>query len=450
MKCYNLLKARINYTITGTNVDNDIFIIFSYLIPNLFRSCYVGSPTDFKIPFFCPIFETPNEISYYLPNLIDIELIKSFIYFNFPCSIKYDVMPASPSFGSSAISINNIKNTTYDSITSSFQYINSIYSDKSLLLQLMNFNAFLNVAGNVETKNINSFNILWDFTQLCHLYDISNFYIVGNNNMNNIINQNLGNEIYTVSSKLLEIYGISNVTINMLFLLKNNITTVLKIASSVYEDINVEISYIISRKKYCKKPYMNPNNINYLMKLYNNYYNNQVYTNSKAPNSGNLNNIISVKISIEQYVLDFIEIYTNTYPNRFYIKTVYLENSALVFFCSSSDALSSDAPLSDALSSDALSSDALSSDNIQYWYFYINVSNPSAIELFNNNNDLTQYNILTDYIDYKKYKYIEYIDGGLYPNKGETAGSLGVLCNMPFLTYITLISPYGLGLSLIL
>ena len=124
---------------------------------------------------------------------------------------------------------------------------------------------------------------------------------------------------------------------NTKFLLKNNIYSIINIVNEVYEDVTNEIDYFLSNKIYCQKNYMNLNNIPELLKIYNNYYKNQVYSNSKALINENIDNIIVKKISIETYVEEFIAIYIDTYDNRYYVKTIYLSSDgtssdALVFF----------------------------------------------------------------------------------------------------------------------
>ena len=105
---------------------------------------------------------------------------------------------------------------------------------------------------------------------------------------------------------------------------------------------------------------MNLNNIPELLKIYNNYYKNQVYSNSKALINENIDNIIVKKISIETYVEEFIAIYIDTYDNRYYVKTIYLSSDgtssdALVFFSNFEEWVT--APT-----------------DISYWYFYININ----------------------------------------------------------------------------
>ena len=260
-QCYNYIERPLNYTISGVN-SGIIYIIFAYLIPNLFRICYAQQ--NISIPSVCPTYITTTNISNYLPKIINIELIKSFLYFNFPSSIKYN-KNKNYNFIKNIIYKNNIinekkRNTTCDSFTLATQLINSIYSEYSLLIQLKLFSDYID--SSVTNKVINSFIILWDFTQQC-----MNTQIIGNNNTNNIFNQLIAKQIYIINNNL--------ISSNFPFLFKNNIFNVLDAVNTVYKDIINELNYYLNNKKFCKKKYMDIQHIPILIKIYNNYYNNQ-------------------------------------------------------------------------------------------------------------------------------------------------------------------------------
>jgi len=455
-QCYYYIERPPNNTLSGINTGN-LYIIFSYLIPNLFRSCY--SQDSITIPAVCPSYITETEISNYLPKIIERDLIKSFFYFNFPCSISYDINHSNEflkSIYNKYFIIRNKKvNTTYGSYTVASQLMNFIYSPYSLLIQIKNLNNY------IDTSNTNGiiapFTILWDFTELCESYSTNNSYIIGNNQKNNVIDQSTAQNIYDINNSALNI-NTTALPNNTKFLLKNNIYSIINIVNEVYEDVTNEIDYFLSNKIYCQKNYMNLNNIPELLKIYNNYYKNQVYSNSKALINENIDNIIVKKISIETYVEEFIAIYIDTYDNRYYVKTIYLSSDgtssdALVFFSNFEEWVT--APT-----------------DISYWYFYININNPSAVELFNANSSLTTYTSVTDYTTYfnsiynPKYtiiKDISYINGGLYPDGGMDVSSSenigisyyfaqnGVIKNIIYETLLTPLntSLNGIGLSLI-
>lgn len=86
--CYVPYSNLNNYYIDGFSNNNTV-LNFSYLIPNLFRKCYMAN--TLLIPNICPTFVYNSRTFEFIPVLIDENLIKSFLYFNFPCNIHdYD------------------------------------------------------------------------------------------------------------------------------------------------------------------------------------------------------------------------------------------------------------------------------------------------------------------------------------------------------------------------
>jgi hypothetical protein len=455
--CSGFFKIPSNFTISGISVGN-IYVIFSYLIPNLFRLCY--SQEKISVPSVCPSFITEKYITNHLPIILDIETVKSFLYFNFPSSINFNKNQTNDflkqKFRQNMIIDIKKRNITYGSYSLPNDFLIYIYNDYSLLIQLKNFYNYL--ISSLTDKTINSFKLIWDFTQLCKYYFPNNSYIVGNDSTNNIFNQLLANNIYTIYNDINNIYGTKGLLSPIIvFLINNNIFTILNAANQVFEDVLNEIDYYISGKKYCKKKYMNRNNIPELLKIYNNYYKNQVYTNSKGLVNGNITNVITNQITIQEYVKDFIKIYKDTYINRYFIKTIYFnKNNALVFFGNFAD--------------------WSGSGIAEYWYFYININNPSAIELFNiNTNIAVQYTSVSSYTTNFNASYIisnptyiisksmNYNKDGLYPDGGtdytssENIGILYYFSNnigiIKSIIYETLQSfssttTYGIGVSL--
>jgi len=74
--CYIPLPELTSYNINGIDNDNN-GIILSYLIPNLFRKCYINDSVN--IPSICPSFVYINTTAHFIPLLIDEKLIKSFL-----------------------------------------------------------------------------------------------------------------------------------------------------------------------------------------------------------------------------------------------------------------------------------------------------------------------------------------------------------------------------------
>lgn len=456
--CSGFFKTPSNYTISGISTGN-IYSIFSYLIPNLFRLCYAQE--KISIPSVCPTFITEKNITNHLPIILDINIVKSFLYFNFPSSINFNKNQTNDfikqKFRQNMIIDTKKRNITYGSYSLPNDFLIYIYNDYSLLIQLKNFYNYL--ISSLTDKTINSFNLIWDFTQLCKYYSKNNSYIVGNDSSNNIFNQLLADNIYTIYNDINNIYGtkglLSPITV---FLINNNIFTILNAANQVFEDVLNEIDYYICSKKYCKKKYMNRNNIPELLKIYNNYYKNQVYTNSKGLVNGNISNVISNQITIQTYVKEFIKIYKETYINRYFIKTVYFDkNNALVFFGNFSDWTGTVPGIA------------------EYWYFYIDINNPSAVELFNMNTSMVPYTSVSTYTTYFNALYIisnptyviskniNYNNSGLYPDGGSDytssenfgilyffTNNIGVIKSIIYETLQSFSSSttYGIGVSL--
>jgi hypothetical protein len=362
-------------TILGisTNVNKSI-IDLTYLIPNLFRKCYLQK--NINLPYVCPKYTDGNTIINYFPYLLEEDLIKSFLYFNFPASyINKSNIPNNISI------IKNLEKlvkkrikTVGQSITPN-QIINNLYSQNSMLLQLINFQNYINASNyslNV-TKNISSFKIKWDITISCFSYtnDINNSYIVINNTNDpndkySTIDPYTANNIYDIKLSFVNMF-FNNNTVNdnnIIILYYQNIYTILNYVLDVYNDIILEIQSYQEGTQYCKKPYMNNTNIPILLKLYNIFYNNQIKSIEMKPPSQSAESVIPIKISIEQYTQLFINIMNTTYGTSItYLKSVILsDKDAFVFY------------LNGSLTQPTITGDS-------YNYFYINIYNPSVITL---------------------------------------------------------------------
>jgi hypothetical protein len=200
---------------------------------------------------------------------------------------------------------------------------------------------------------------------------------------------------------------------------------------------------------------MYPSNIPILFSLYNNFYKNQIETNSKELISTNINSVVPVSITIESYVSSFVSIYLDTYPNNYLLKTVYISNSyALVFFGTTNNA-----------------STIVIND---YIYYFISVDNPSPIKINNNWSSTTYYSTVISFVNEFLLYYENYLggaaaiqqniysNGGLYPDLGTDSSdsqNIGylyyfyksdVLVGVSYLTLETdsSITPLGYGLAL--
>jgi len=430
------------YTLSVLGVGNTIKLSdFTFLIPNLFRKCY--AQLNASTPYICPTYNNPQNTTSYYPALINVDLIKSFLYFNFPCSINY--INNNNTYNMNFINSLNIFmtdkkfNSTYNSYTTPLNVIYNIYSTNSLLVQLMNFNNYLSQSYNsyIAGTIINNFNIIWDFTKECVSYtDSKNIYTIGNFlNGYSTINQSTGYILYNTNNSLLNFYNSSvnpsGITTNGLIILQDNsIFTILEIAKSVFEDVIEEIQYEFESKFYCKKAYMYTYNIPTLLKIYKNYYNNQIYTINNGLTTTPAFNTQPIIITIQSYVSKFIQIYTYENPNNYNIKIIYLNSGtdAFVFF---SYPKWGTGPVGTP---------------ITYIYYYISISNPSAVQLFSNNrvvipintytvNDLTTYSndynaIYTNYTGYSVTNTVSYTNAGLFTQAGTNSSSNcnGLIC----------------------
>ena len=458
-----------SYNINGINETNS-GINFSYLIPNLFRSCYLND--SLKIPNICPTFIYKTSTTRFFPLLASENIIKSFLYFNFPVNItSYNIN------NNYLEKIINLKyqlykkkyNTTYGSYTNPLDLYNEIYSSNSMLTQMITFGNYLSSSNNAMNMNINinTFDIPWDFTYKCLCYEgiLDDTYIAGNNNYDYNITNSYANLIYIITN--LD-YNTENIKLFIYELfIENSLKTLLKYVKSVFEDILIQLQYYISGKDYCEKDYMNITNIPTLLKLYKKFYNNQITTYKKSLKSTSIVNITPKKITILDFANKFFFIYFNEIGN-YYVKYFTLNGAdgpdALIFF-SNIESWVVDIPVT---------------ETIIFYYFYLNIYYPSGVQLNNiyldSDNPYTTYVYLDDFvtdfniffqsskgsgITYPKIvsnKYI-YAQGtsasdirttGNYPGGGTLAYDPNVYPNSQNFCYINSYYAYGAGSELIL
>jgi hypothetical protein len=420
----------VNQAILINGLDNSTGTIdFSYLIPNLFRLCYANNTV--KVPDICNRFIFGSTVSNFFPVLLEENLIKSFLYFNFPMNIEYYNNNFSFMYNiifMNQVLLKKIKNSTYHSYSTPVDIVNELYSSHSILINLVKFINYIKESYSITNNNevINPFYLTWEFNELCLCYsgNISNTYIVGNTNNHTVLSNSYASLIYNIQNNL------QNTSIGRNSEVYNNsIFTIIQYVKEVFEDVIMKIQYTLHNIDYCDKEYMKISNIPVLVKLYNNFYNNQIYTNGKALPNNSVINIIPQTITINQYVANFINIYNSTKSDTIYLdKTVILNASeALVIYSNVNFTLNT----------------LPTKDPIEYYYYYINITNPSAIELTNianvtennivpNTQNLTaidlfvkSFNNLYKDAGYKPFQTNYYniyntppLGGGLYPNGG--------------------------------
>lgn len=432
-ECYILTPANSNVILNGLNVNIPVITI-SYLIPNLFRQCYLLD--DLYIPNICNTFVSNLINLNFRPLIIDKKLIKAFLYFNYPVNITY--YNQITNYVNKIVNINTIinniikkkENTTYASYTLPLNIYSNIYGGNSMLTQLMNWNKYLNKSTSIETNGltVQDFTILWDFTIGCTCFTtdiINNTYIGGNFKYDTQISNITAAYINRISTFLQE-NKFQEFSTNLVtkLLIYNSFSTILTFAKEVFEDIYMQIQYFIKGDYYCKKDYMNLSILPELNTLYNNFYNNQLKTIDKELSNNYINNTIPTTISLTNYFNKFNTYYLSTYTTRYLVKNIILNG------LSGNDSIAVYSNVKDW---------SIASVIVTYYYYYINKTYPSAVELTNKNTVLpsssSTYTSVTTFTtvfnnEYKtysgssSYKLINsYTSGGLYPKGGTTTNS---------------------------
>ena len=374
-ECYIFKNSKNSYNLNS--IEHKILEFnYSFLIPNIFRSCYVLN--KLYIPNICiEYINNPTYLNFF-PIILDEITIKSFLYYNIPTNIR-----SFNNLSKNIINILNLEkyviinskiNSTYGSYTLSKEIFYNIYGNGSLLNQLLSLNVYVNNSINVSTKGItiNDFTVLWDFTKGCinNSNNINNTYITGNFDYNYKITSLDSQYMFKIKNYLQR---------NSNSIIKNNIFIILKYAEDVAQDIILKIKYYLTDGIYCDKEYMDLKNIPNLVNYYKNFYKNQNETISKALPIVSIYDVNPIIININTYLIDYNKIYIKTYPSRYLLKNILLDNdSAITIYTNVYDW-------------------TITHSIINYYYYYINISSPSAIELTNiNNNFVTSNNTYTD------------------------------------------------------
>ena len=85
-----------------------------YIIPNIFRKCFYSK--QIKLPEACPSYTSSNNYIQNLPLIINKNIIKSLLYFNFPSNYKnYNIYSQINQISKLKNILIKKKNTTYGS-----------------------------------------------------------------------------------------------------------------------------------------------------------------------------------------------------------------------------------------------------------------------------------------------------------------------------------------------
>jgi hypothetical protein len=351
----------------GVNGADDILKIFdyTYLIPNLFRKCFIYKVLPLPNICLTCLDITNNTTTKYLPYLLDENIIKSFLYFNFPVNIKY--YSNLNNYINSVINYRNVinskkKGTTYSSITSPNILYSFIYSNNSMLTNLVTFNSIL-----YNQNSGCSYVVPWDYTTGCYIsqFPLLN-YIIGVFNTNNIISQNTISLLNYLQYTYLNNFSNTNLNYNDIILIfKSNIFIILKYAIEVYQDILNMYGCNLRNTYYCEPDYMNLKNIPILVELYNNFYNNQIYCNENSIPTSTVSDLTPVTVTIGGLIIAFLQ-YFNNYPRLgTVINNIPLNmNEALVFCCNKE------------------TNNYLNIQRSDYSYYYLNVNSTGGTQLY--------------------------------------------------------------------
>ena len=177
-------------------------------------------------------------------------------------------------------------------------------------------------------------------------------------------------------------------------------------------------------KKYCRKDYMNVDILPSLFDMYSNFYANQIKTINKNIPITYPYDVIAVTGNIYNYLDQYYIIYTKTYSKRYLVKNIILDEESAITVYSN------------------VNNWSIPQIEITYYYYYININNPSAIQMYNQNillpSSNTIYTSVDDFINVfntEYYIYInavnitylkEYNSGGLYPQGGTIDNSQNI------------------------
>jgi hypothetical protein len=286
--------------------------IVNMLIPDLFLECTTASYNNdadrlIYLQNSCPIYTfTTSGISFYdkpidsvnitlnFQNIINVELIASFFFFNFTTDYRINTSQIERLFSLEERVIAYLADKPPNN---SSKYTNpqtifaEIYSTDSILVQIIEFSNKLNdVLGvNKNGTNICTYSIPWLFTFNC-LGNVNNVLIPYNSfNSNKSLFAFEYSDLFYLSnirnsiSTLLEAVYKYNQNKNLFNILKkSNIFNIIEIALAVYNNILQQISSISSNKTFVKETYQNPENYIACLTLFNNYIQNETFLQNQS------------------------------------------------------------------------------------------------------------------------------------------------------------------------
>ena len=321
---YNVKELIITPTTIGLSfLANYNFVnIINMLIPDLFLECTTASYKNdaerlIYLQQACPIisYKTPQteeslnkvirkyqkiNIQLNIQRTIDLELIAAFMYFNFTSDYRTGNSQFSRLFSLEErvqeYLLNKPSNNS-SKYTDPQVIFSELYSSDSLLIQIINFSNKLNEVLNYNKNGLNvcQYFIPWLFTYNCLQYNYestSKFYPYTSFNTNKSLYameysdlfylSNMNNSSSNSINVLLEtLYKYTNDPELIKLIKVSNIFTIIQIALDVYNNILMQISYILSKKIYVTSAYQNPINLFKCLNLYYNYVKNEIFLNNQ-------------------------------------------------------------------------------------------------------------------------------------------------------------------------
>lgn len=342
---------QITSTINGLNfLGNYTFpSMINMLIPDLFTRCMTNYYDD-SDPFSksislqktCPIYSQLSQgesnyvsttdiyslgINFYYQKLINPTLIKGLFYYNF--TTNFDQVDnifkrfTSVTERVNTFFVSKLNTINYGNYTDPEEIFNELYSENSILIQILKFNKLLNevLEKNKNGTNICQYFIPYLFIFYCLANNLNNliplstynsdrtlygmeysdlFYIANMRTSLDTVFQNLKSNILIGSDDTEEL-----VSIFVNNLKNNNIFVIIDLAVEVYNDIISEISQILQKKTIINVAYENELVLLDCLRLYYNYIDNETF----LINTSGTDKKISTKYLLDtKYLIkDYIE-----------------------------------------------------------------------------------------------------------------------------------------------
>ena len=341
---------QITSTINGLNfLGNYSFpIMINMLIPDLFTRCMTNyyddnNPISKSIALIktCPVYSnliqgesnyvnnaniSSLDIQFYYQKLINPTLIKGFFYYNFTTNFNQvdDIFKRFTSVRErvNTFFVSKLNTTNYGNYTDPQEIFNELYSENSILVQILKFNKLLN---EVLEKNKNGTNICQYFIPYLFI-----FYCLANNQYNLIPLNTLNADRSLYGMEYSDLFYIANMRTNLEtifqnlksnillgsnatndqvsvfvdYLKNNNIFIIIDLAVEVYDDIISQISQILQKKTIINVTYENELVLLDCLRLYYNYVDNETFLINSSDSDEKISTIYltEIKSLIKKYI----------------------------------------------------------------------------------------------------------------------------------------------------